>query len=115
MLKFTNIKLELLTDVDKYEFCESGIRGGLSQITKRHAIANNKHMSNYDKTKPDSSILYLDANNLYGWSMSNHLPYEKFEWNNEQWSKDKIMNITDDAEMGYTFEVDLKIPIELHD
>lgn len=115
MLKHTKIELELFTDVDMYEFQEAGIRGGLSQISTRHAVANNKYMSNYDKTKEDSYILYLDANNLYGWAMSSYLPYKNFSWNNDEWDQEKIMSIDDKADIGYTFEVDLHIPDELHD
>jgi hypothetical protein len=115
MLKHTKIKLELLSDIEMYEFCESGIRGGLSQISKRHAAANNKYMQNYDSTKADSSILYLDANNLYGWSMSQYLPTKDFKWCDDVWSAEKIMNIADDADTGYMFEVDLHIPENLHD
>lgn len=115
MLKSTQVELELFTDLDMYEFQESGIRGGLSQISTRHAVANNKYMSSYDPSKEDSYILYLDANNLYGWAMSQYLPTKNFKWNSDEWTKEKIMNIADDAEIGYTFKVDLRIPDELHD
>jgi hypothetical protein len=115
MLRFTKVELELLTDIEKYEFCEGGIRGGLSQISKRYAVANNKYMCNYDKTKEDSQILYLDDNNLYGHSMSQYLPYKDFKWNNEEWTKEKILSISDTSEKGYKFKVDLRIPENLHD
>ena len=46
--------------MDMYLFIESSIRGGLSQISKRYAQANNKYMSDYDKSLMDSYILYLD-------------------------------------------------------
>ena len=49
-----------------YLFVESGIRGGISQISHRYAEANNKYLKNDDKTKEESYILYLDANNLHG-------------------------------------------------
>jgi len=115
MLKHTKIELELLTDIEKYEFCEGGIRGGLSQISKRYAKANNKYMSNYDETKEDSYIFYGDANNLYGHSMSQYLPVGDFKWNTEEWTKEKILNISDTADKGYKFKVDLRIPENLHD
>ena len=114
MLKFTEIELELLTDLEMFEFVESGIRGGISQISHRHAIANNKYMAEYDKTKEDSYIVYLDANNLYGGAMCEFLPYKNFKWNSDEWNTDKIMSLGDKDEKGYLFSVDLHIPEELH-
>ena len=87
--------IDLLTDIDQYLFFESGIRGGLSQITKRYAKANNKYMSTYDETKIDEYILYLDANNLYGYAVSQYLPQKNFKWNNDEWNEEKIMQIPD--------------------
>lgn len=115
MLKYTKIELELFTEVEMYEFCEKGIRGGLSQISKRHAVANNKYMSVYDPKKEDSYIVYLDANNLYGHSMSQYLPVRGFKWNKEKWSNESIMNIGDGDKIGYKFKVDLRIPNSLHE
>lgn len=115
MLKFTEIKLELLTDIDKYLFVESGIRGGISQISKRYAKANNKYMTSYDSKIEESSIIYLDANNLYGWAMSSHLPYKNFNWNNDDWNKEKIMKLDDKGKKGYLFSVSLKLPDDKHD
>ena len=66
LLKFSGQKLELLSDINTIQFIESGIRGGVSMISHRHSIANNKYMNNYDPDKEIKSINYLDANNLYG-------------------------------------------------
>ena len=115
MLKHTKIELELLTDLNMFKMVESGIRGGISQISHRHAKANNKYMSTYDETKEDSYIIYLDANNLYGYSMLQHMPIGKFEWNNEEWITDKILNLDDKGETGYLFDVNISYPVELHD
>ena len=80
MLKMTCVKLEKISDIDKYLFIEKGSRGGISYIAKRYAKANNKYMSDYDSKKPSTFITYLDKNNLYGWSMSEYLRYGEFEW-----------------------------------
>ena len=69
-LKKTNIKLELLTDVDMLLMVEKGIRGGICHAIYRYAKANNKYMKKYNKDKEESFIQYLDATNLYGWAMS---------------------------------------------
>ena len=79
-LKKTEVKLELLTDYDMILMIEKGIRGGICQATHRYAKANNKYMKNYDKSIDSLHIEHLDANNLYGWAMSQKLPTNGFIW-----------------------------------
>ena len=119
MLKITKIELELLTDIEQYLFVESGIRGGISQISHRYAEANNKYSKNYDKSKEDSYITYVDANNLYGGAVCEYLPVKDFEWNNDEWStdewsKEKILLLEDDAKTGYLFSVDISFNKSYH-
>ena len=79
-LKKTGLKLELLTDPDMLLMVEKGIRGGICHAIHRHAKANNKYMKNYDENEESSFLEYLNANNLYGWGMSEPLPVNGFDW-----------------------------------
>ena len=80
MLSMTGIKLELISDVDKYLFVEKGIRGGISFIGKRYSKANNPMVPSFDERNPTTFVTYLDANNLYGWAMCKPFPTGNFEW-----------------------------------
>ena len=109
MLKMIGINLELITDIDMQLFIEKGLRGGISYIAHRHAEANNKYMKNFDPDKLISYIMYLDANNLYGWAMSQPLPYRNFRWVESNNVIPKRKGV------GHIYEVDLEYPEELHD
>ena len=79
-LKKTGVKLELIMDYDMILMIENWIRGEICHATHRYAKANNKSMKNYNKNIESSYIEYLDANNLYGWTMSQELPVNDFKW-----------------------------------
>ena len=116
MLKMTDIKLELMTDIDMFQFIEKGLRGGISYIANRYGNANNKYMKEYDEKAPSKYIMYLDANNLYGWAMSQYLPTGGFRWMTEkQINKIDLAKYKDDSKKGLILEVDLEYPEELHD
>jgi len=111
------VKLDQLLDIDTYEFYEKGIKGGVSQICKRKANANNKYMLDYDSSKPSSFIMYWDENNLYGKSMLQLLPSGDFEWLNvEGMTSIDVSSLIDrkNANIGYVFEVNLSYPAHLH-
>ena len=76
----TKIELELISDIYIYLFVEKGMRGGISDIAKKYSKANNKYMKFYDVNEPSKSIMYLDANNLYGWAMNQYVRDGAFEW-----------------------------------
>ncbi|VDI40534.1 Hypothetical predicted protein [Mytilus galloprovincialis] len=114
-LKMTGVNLELLTDIDMHLFVEKGLRGGISMISQRYAKANNKDVPDYNENQPKSHLMYLDANNLYGWAMSQALPVKGFKWlSDSEIEKLHISDIADDDENGYILEVDLEYPRELH-
>ena len=83
------VKLDLLTDNDMLMMVEKGIRGGVCHAIYSHAKANNKSLKNYDKNTESSYLKYLDANNLYGWAMSQNLPVDSFKWIEEEKNKIK--------------------------
>lgn len=114
LLKKTRTELELLTDIDMFLMVEKGLRGGISMVSKRHVVANNKHVDGYDPNKPSNYLMYLDANNLYGWAMMQKLPTGQFEWKNDL-TAETILSHPPDDPRGYIVEVDLEYPPELHD
>ena len=106
LLRMTKINLDLISDVDQQLFIEKGMRGGISYIAHRHALANNKYMKNYNPERESSYIMYLDANNLYGWAMSQSLPFKDFKWLDPE---DFILdNYTDDTRKGVILEKEKK-------
>lgn len=115
MLRMTDVTLELLTDIDMYLMWERGIRGGISMISNKYGKANNKYLNNYDPAQPSKYITYLDANNLYGWAMSQPLPYGEFDWLlDEQITNFNVNDIPNESDVGYVLEVDLEYPTTLH-
>ena len=124
MLKMTNIKLEPMTDIDMFQFIEKGMLGGVSYIANLYGKANNKYMKNHDKNGQSKYIMYLDANHLYGWAMSQYIPTGKSQYlptGNFRWMTDKEVNKIDlgkyktNGKKGLILEVDLEYPRELHD
>ena len=59
---------------------EKIIGGGICHAVHRYGKANNKYMKNYNKNIESSYLMYLDANNLYGWAMFQKLPLNDFKW-----------------------------------
>ena len=105
MLKMTVIKLEKISDIDVHLFLEKGMRGGIPYISKR-----------YSKSDDDISIMYWDANNLYGWAMIQDLPYEGFKFlNEEEIKKFNLDCISENSKITYILEVDLEYCKELND
>ena len=116
-LKKTQVELELLTDNDMLLMFEEGIRGGMCQATHRYAKANNKYMNNHDKNEESSYLEYLDANNLYGWAMSQKLPVRNFKWIEKgdisKFNEAFIKNYDENSDKGYILEVDVEYPKNL--
>ena len=112
-LKETKQELELLKDYDMLMMFEQGIRGGISHISKRYASANNKYMKDFGESKPSSFIQYLDANNLYGWAMTQKHPTHGFKWINVD--KPSVLKLLEkkDTNQSFIFEVDLDYPSSL--
>ena len=73
-------------------------------------------MQFYGNSKPSKYITYLDVNNLYGWEMSQYLPYSGFKWLNQKDIDKCCLNLIGENSLcGYTLEVDLEYPDELHE
>ena len=98
-LKYTGINLQTLQDKDMILLLENNIRGGISSVMG----------DRYVKSDENKKILYDDANNLYGWAMSEYLPYDEIKFDNNVKLED-ILNTPDDSDIGYFVEVDLTYP-----
>ena len=115
LLKKTEVKLELLTDIHMLLMIEEGIRGGMCQSIHRYAKASNKYMKNYDKSIDSSYLMYLDANNVYGWAMFQKLPVNSFKWVNDlsRFNEDFLKNYNENSDVAYFLEVDVEYPKKL--
>ena len=112
----TSAKLRLLGDIDIHLFIEKGMRGGVSYVARRYCKANNKYVKDYDMDKENTFIPYWDVSNLYGWAMSQYLPYDDFEWmNEEEIDKVDFSLVSEYSDVRYMLEVDLEYPKDLHD
>ena len=98
-LKYTGINLQTLQDKDMILLLENNIRGGISSVMG----------DRYVRSDENKKILHVDANNLYGHSMSEPLPYDENKFDNDIKLED-ILNTPDDSDIGYLIEVDLKYP-----
>ncbi|XP_073999570.1 uncharacterized protein [Rhodnius prolixus] len=114
MLKCTGVQLDLLTDYDQLLMVERGIRGGICQCSHRYSKADNAYLyPDRDPHKESSYIAYLDANNLYGWEMSNPLRYGAFEWVSDPDTLD-WGNMQEDGPFGYIVEADIEEKYVVH-
>ncbi|XP_054281315.1 uncharacterized protein LOC128998984 [Macrosteles quadrilineatus] len=117
MLRYTNVTIDLLTDLEMVKFVQRGMRGGLVGCSHRLSRANNPYMEHlYDPTKPTSYLWYIDANNLYGFCLSKHLPISEFTWveGNDDLVKE-VLQLPPDSDTGYFLEADFQYPDHLHD
>ena len=114
-LKLTKIKLDFIKDKQLLLLLENNIRGGISSVMGPRFIESNEN----------TKLLYIDANNLYGWAMSQYLPtgdfkkiqncHEAMQYDSALMNeiKEDILNTPDDNEFGYFIECDLEYPAEI--
>ena len=109
------IIMDNMTDYDQYLFVEKAKRGGVTMISHRHAVADNKYIrKDESERETDSYILYLDANNLYGKAMSERLPIGDYQWD-DVLTVEQLMAFPVEGERGLFVECDLEYPEHLHD
>ena len=99
---------------------EKGFRGEICHAIHRYAKANNKYTKDYNKSTTSSYLVYLDANNLYGWAVSQKLPVKGFKWvkklsefNSIEFDEHFIKNQDENSDKGYFLEVDVEYPKKL--
>ena len=113
MLIMTKVDLKLIPDPDMYVFFEKGTRGGVSYVSNRYSEAKNKHLKSYDPKEESIHIIYLDPNNLYGYTMSTFLPTSDFKWIDPK--EFDLNKYTSNSWKGRILEIDLEYPKELRE
>ena len=108
----TGVKLENISEIDKYLSIEKGLRGEVCYIAKRYAKANNKYTESYDPKKPSTVITNFDMNKCK-W-VSEYLPYDAFDWLKNVDGFD-VNLISEKSEIDYCLKVDFEYPDELHE
>ena len=113
----SRVDLELITDANIYNMAENSVRGRISMISTRHATANNPTLpKTYNCKLLRQDLIYLDANNLYDYAMSQYLSTGDFRILDDEEEEDQDLETLDDeADDGYISEVDLHYPTKLHD
>ena len=107
-LKMTDVELNLLTDIDQHLLIKEGIRGDVAMISHWYARTSAPGMENYDASKGSSYIMYLDANNSYGWAITQPVPTFNFKWlTDEEMEELDLMMVSDDSSREYILEYDL--------
>ncbi|GFQ86468.1 uncharacterized protein TNCT_547461 [Trichonephila clavata] len=97
-----------------YLWIENNIRGVICYVGKRYSCSNNPFVPEiFDPEREESYIIAVDANNLYGYTMTQSLPISNFKFLSE--SEIKNLNVLAKDDIGYFLEVDLSYPSTLHD
>ena len=113
-LRKTRVRLELLTNPNMLLMFERGIKGGITQAVHCNASANNHYIGDqYNLSKELSYLQYLNANNLYGWLMSQPLPTRRFRWVDIK--PNEIRKLMKHKDKGYLLKVDVSYPRDLQD
>ena len=116
ILKKSGIELKLISDSNMYYFFEERMRGGISYIAKRYSKVKIKYMSDCVSSEKSKFFIHLDAKNLYGWAMSQYLPYGGFKWlNQNEIDKFDVSSIEENSSNAYLLKADLEYPNELYD
>ena len=115
MLNMTKVQLELITYPGMYIFFEKGIRGEVSYISNKYSKARNKYLKSNDPKHESKHVVYLDANNLYGYAMSKFLPTSGFKWNFFLQKKFDLNKYTSNSSKECVLVGDLEYPKELQE
>ena len=76
----TKTERELIPDPRIYIFFEKGTTSAISYISKIYSNTNIKYWKSYYRKQESNHIMYLDANNLYGFEISKFLPRSGRKW-----------------------------------